>query len=73
MTMTNEEAIKWLKTIQASPKVHLIHGGHSEAIDMAIEALTCKKCTDQEKHQLSEETPTNTPTDLISRQAVIDA
>lgn len=29
--------------------------------------------TASEKHQLSEETPTNTPTDLISRQSAIDA
>jgi len=41
-----------------------------EALGMAIEALSEETSTIQEKHQLSEEIPTNTPTDLISRQDV---
>lgn len=44
-----------------------------EALDMAIEALSEGTSTINEKHQLSEETPTDTPTDLISRQEVIIA
>lgn len=34
--MTREEAVKWLKALNTSP---LIYGEHSEAIDMAINAL----------------------------------
>lgn len=44
-----------------------------EAVDMAIEALSAETPTDQQKHQLSEETPTNASTDLISRADVIEA
>lgn len=57
--MTREEAIRTLTDLQdGSYNVY-------EAIRMAIEALS-------EKHQLSEETPTNTPTDLIRRSDALD-
>ena len=46
--------------------------GEKDALYMAIEALSEETSTIQEKRQLSEETPTNTPTDLISRQDAID-
>ena len=61
--MTREEAIKrfqLMKKILSIPNSDAT--GTIEAIDMAIEALSEKTSTIQEKHQLSEEIPTNTPT-----------
>ena len=41
--------------------------------DMIVSLPSAEAPTVSEKHQLSEETSTNTPTDLISRQDAIDA
>lgn len=61
--MTREEAIK---RFQLMKKILSIPNSDAtrtiEAIDMAIEALSEETSTIQEKHQLSEETSTNTPT-----------
>lgn len=78
--MTRDEAIIWLNQI----KRRYIFGGdegfdasRKEALDMAIEALSEETPTINEKHQLSEETPTNaptnSPTDLISRADAMGA
>ena len=55
--MTREEAIQHFKE-----QLDIFGGEHAEAIKMAIEALSEETSTIQEKHQLSEETSTNTPT-----------
>ena len=39
---------------------------------MSVIARVTTESSEPEKHQLSEEIPTNTPTDLISRQDAID-
>ena len=60
--MTREEAIKVLENASIEPTWGGSFRATSEALDMAIEALSEETPTIQEKHQLSEETSTNTPT-----------
>ena len=69
--MTREEAIAVLRR-EIEPSVYEDEKSIAEAVDMAIEALSRETPTVLEKHQLSEEIPTNTPTDLISRADVLE-
>ena len=67
--MTNDRAINPLESMA----VDYPQERYQEAINMAIEARSEETPTINEKYQLSEETPINTPTDLIYRQDAIDA
>ena len=61
--MTREEAIKRFQLMKKILSIPNSDAARTiEAIDMAIEALSEETSTIQEKHQLSEETSTNTPT-----------
>ena len=81
--MTREEAITELSVIweRLSHPEECENGCYSfrdgdyiEALDKAIEALSAEETpTLSEKHQLSQETSTNTSTDLISRADAIEA
>ena len=70
--MSNQEAIKKLRVLKYK---YLIKRGSSfdAALDMAIEALSEETSTIQEKHQLSEETPTNISTKSTNASTNISA
>ena len=73
--ISRQDAITSIKE-EYFPSVDDYGEGYNEALNKAIWILekwlpSAETPTVSEKHQLSEETPTNTPTDLISRQDAI--
>lgn len=73
--ISREDAITSIKE-EYFPSVDDYGEGYNEALNKAIWILekwlpSAETSTASEKHQLSEETPTNTSTDLISRKSVL--
>ena len=69
--ISRADAIRWVKT-ECNPygKPTLDFESGKKVIEHLEQMPSAETPTVSEKHQLSEETPTNTPTDLISRAGV---